>query len=271
MAMVGFSAMAGTPALADGPQRVVSINLCTDQLAMLLAAPGQLLSVSFLALDPTSSAMVEEAAAFAINHSQAEEIAFLRPDLVLAGRYSNALTLQMLERLGYELLLFDPETSIADIRTNLRKMGKALGQEPRAEALIALMDRDLAALAAGLPDDRPRAALYYSAGYTLGAGSLADDILTHAGLQNIAPSLGLSGGGTLPLEALVLAGPDVIVRGQSYEGYSRDEDLLRHPVLQHFLRPPRVALQTTPEWTCGTPQTIAVIEQLAKAARHRPE
>ena len=39
------------------PLRVVSINLCTDQLAMLLAAPGQLVSVTHLARDPEASVM----------------------------------------------------------------------------------------------------------------------------------------------------------------------------------------------------------------------
>jgi iron complex transport system substrate-binding protein len=41
-------------AAADAPARVVSVNLCTDQLAMLIAAPGQLQSVSWLAADPSS-------------------------------------------------------------------------------------------------------------------------------------------------------------------------------------------------------------------------
>ena len=50
--------LAAAPAAAqEAPARVVSMNLCTDQLAMLLAAPGQLLSVSKLARDPMSSAM----------------------------------------------------------------------------------------------------------------------------------------------------------------------------------------------------------------------
>ena len=61
------------------------MNLCTDQLAMLLADPGQLVSVSHMALDPLSSAMVEEAEAFTINRGGAEQVYLMRPDLVLAG------------------------------------------------------------------------------------------------------------------------------------------------------------------------------------------
>jgi hypothetical protein len=49
------------PPAASAPERVVSINLCTDQPPMMFAAPGQLVSASHLATDPRSSAMAEEA------------------------------------------------------------------------------------------------------------------------------------------------------------------------------------------------------------------
>ncbi len=59
----GFALWAGVvwagSVWAGPPERVVSVNLCTDQLAMLLAAPGQLISVSHLASDPLSSSMVK--------------------------------------------------------------------------------------------------------------------------------------------------------------------------------------------------------------------
>mgnify|MGYP006999250795 CR=1 FL=1 len=64
--VVGGSAGAAPAALpppATPPARVVSMNLCTDQLAMALAAPGQLISVSYIARDPRASAMAEEALA----------------------------------------------------------------------------------------------------------------------------------------------------------------------------------------------------------------
>ena len=53
-------ALAG-PVAAQPPQRVVSMNLCTDQLAMMLAGPGQLISVSHLGHDPAVSPMAAQA------------------------------------------------------------------------------------------------------------------------------------------------------------------------------------------------------------------
>ena len=230
--------MGATGAFAAGgdpPRRVVSTNLCTDQMAMLLAAPGQLVSVGYLARDRVSSALSHEAAAYPVNHGQAEEIAFLRPDLVLAGAHGNPATIAMLERLGIPVARFAPEASLADIRANLRAMGAVMGRAARAEELIALMDARLDALAARLPADRPLGAVYYSGGYTAGSESLAGDMLRAAGIDNLAERLGMTWGGTLSLEQLVLSRPDTIVRGQRYGGHSRGEEMLTHPVLARYM------------------------------------
>ena len=64
------------------PLRVVSINVCTDQLAMLLAKPQQLLSVSYMASDPESAVLHEMAQNYHPNHGLAEEIFLMKPDLI---------------------------------------------------------------------------------------------------------------------------------------------------------------------------------------------
>ena len=64
------AALAAAPAHADAPRRVVSMNLCTDQLAMLVAGEGQLLSVSPLSADPRGSAMADVAAGYPLNHGR---------------------------------------------------------------------------------------------------------------------------------------------------------------------------------------------------------
>ena len=96
---VAVALWAGAGAGAAGaapPERVVSINLCTDQLAMLLADPGQVVSVSRLATDPLSSSMVEQARAYAANRGGAEQVFLMHPDLVLAGQYTSAETISLL-------------------------------------------------------------------------------------------------------------------------------------------------------------------------------
>ncbi|OWJ78222.1 cobalamin ABC transporter substrate-binding protein [Haematobacter genomosp. 1] len=248
------------------PRRVVSVNLCTDQLAMMLAAPGQLVSISHLASDPRSSAMTEEAARYPRNHGLAEEIVLLQPDLVLAGRYGSAATTALLRRIGVPVEVFDPETSLAGIRDNVRRMGAALGRTAEAQSLVKRFDADLAALGQP-PADRRRAALYYANGYTAGDGSLAGEILAAAGLANIASELGLRGGGMVSLEQLVLADPDLIIRGERYAGSSRAEDLLDHPALAALAGAAQGALADA-DWVCGTPHVIDAVRRLRDRAAY---
>ena len=59
--MVVWGLLVSQATANEAPERVVSMNLCTDQLAMLLAGPGQLASVTYIATHPRASAMAEEA------------------------------------------------------------------------------------------------------------------------------------------------------------------------------------------------------------------
>ena len=154
---------AALPAQAE-PQRVVSMNLCSDQLAMMLAAPGQLISVSSLAQDPRLSPMAQEAAAYRPNSGRAEEIYLMRPDLVIAGTYTPPATVAMLRRLGIRVETPPPSEDFDAIRADIIRMGDWLGRRDAARDLLARFDADLAI--ARSPRGQGRAALYYANGFT---------------------------------------------------------------------------------------------------------
>ncbi|MCV6595831.1 MAG: ABC transporter substrate-binding protein [Mangrovicoccus sp.] len=243
------------------PMRVVSMNLCTDQMAMMLAGPGQLMSVSYLARDPHASSMAQEAKAYPVNYGRAEEIYLLKPDLVIAGSFTTRATVDMLRRLGTPVAVIDPAYSLEEVRARITQMGAYLGREAAAAQLVAEFDAGLAQIP---KSDRPlRAATYYARGYTSGTRSLAHEILQAAGLSNIASELGLSAGGTLPLEQLALADPDFLVTGRDYGGRSRAEEVLDHPVLRHLKSTRAGTSIADRDWVCGTPFVLRAIKTLA--------
>ncbi|MEM8699343.1 MAG: ABC transporter substrate-binding protein [Pseudomonadota bacterium] len=246
-----------------GPERVVSMNLCTDQLALLLG-PEQVISISYLAQDPRSSAMAEEAAAYPSNRGLAEEIFLMQPDLVIAGSYTTRATVDMLRRLGVRVEIFRPADNLADIRDRVRKMGEVLGNPGRSDRLIAQFDTDLASVQR---QDGPglRAATYYANGYTSGPGTLADDLMRAAGLRNIAGEFGQHGGGYLALEALVMANPDLLITGQPFESPALADEILAHPALDAIREGVGKAPVADRDWICGTPFVIAAIRRLAAA------
>ena len=249
-----------------GPSRVVSMNLCTDQLAMLLAAPGQLASVSYIARDTRASAMADQAVAYPINHGKAEEIYLLKPDLVLAGAYSTRATTDMLQRLGVPVVVFQPADSLEDVRDRILQMGEALGREDAARDLLADYDAQLAALRIA-DGPRPRSALYAANSYTSGPQSLAGQILEAAGLDNIAVDLGYARSGRMPLEVLAMAAPDLLVGTTAYPRASRSEDNLAHPVVQQLAARSGAGQMRDADWVCGTPHVLRAVQNLVEERR----
>lgn len=268
-ALALFGAGAGqaeTPApgtARDMPSRVVSINLCTDQLAMLLAAPGQLVSVSHLASDPLSSAMVEQAQAYPQNRGQAEQVYLMRPDLVLAGTYTAQATVELLRSLGVEVVQVPPADSLAQVAEQMRVVGNALGRHEAGEAMAREFEAAIAELA--VSGEKATAAMYYPNGYTAGAGTLSDEILTLTGFRNVAGEAGLTGGGILPLERLVMAGPQMIVTSTPYPGASRSEEILVHPALDAIRSTAAKAQMSDADWVCGTPYLLRAVQGMAEA------
>ncbi|WP_166434089.1 ABC transporter substrate-binding protein [Roseovarius spongiae] len=260
-AILAGAVIIGAAARAEAPARVVSINLCTDQLAMLIAGEGQLLSVSHIARDRRVSAMADLAAGLDVNYGRAEEIYMLRPDLVLAQEYSPRATLAMLRRLGIPVVTLPDAATFGDVRANMAEMGRLLGREDAAAALIAEYDARLAALRDEAAE-RPRAVLYQASGYTSGGDTLAGRILIAAGFANAAAAADYGTGAKIPLEVLAMLAPDLVLTSEPYPGASRSEEMLRHPVVA-ALREGRRAAMTDHDWICGTPFVLRAVEHLA--------
>lgn len=233
LATAALLALGPGGAAAAPPERVVSINLCTDLLAMRVAAPGQLVSVSFLAQDPAHSPVARAARRFPGNKGSAEEVLGFRPELVVAGAYSARESVAMLRRLGYRVEVFPLVDGFDGIRAQLRRMGTVLEQQPRAEAIIAAFD---SALRSASPPPttraRPLAITYGPNGFIEGVGTLGHDILTASGLENLATRLGRPGYTQLPLELLLLAEPDLVILPEPPAFPARAYEITHHPALQ---------------------------------------
>ena len=245
------------------PQKIVSLNLCTDQLLMLLADPNQIASLSKIVDDQNVSFLAEKSAEFRKNRGDAEEIFVDSPDLVVAGVYTEKATVQILQSLGVRVEIFPIEQNFDDIVENIRKMGLLVGHSDRAKRMIDDFNIRLEELRSGITE-RPRAAIYSANGYTTGTDTMSGQILKTAGFQNIAEEVGMSFGGTLPLETLVMLQPDFVITGKAYPGHSRSEEILKHPALRPF----KGITQTDAKWICGTP---AVLDAVAELQRAHPE
>ena len=257
-------ALAAAPAPAAKPRRIVSTNVCTDQLVLMLAERARIASLSHLAADPRVSAMSREAAGLPVNHGLAEEIIPLAPDMVIAAAFATRATNTILRRLGYRVLEVPVATGLGAIERNILAVAEAVGEPDKGSALAR---RFAARMAAGRPrrtDPAPLAALYWANGYTSGTGTLANAVVEAAGFRTLGRALGIAGTGVLPLETLLAARPDVVILGREREEPALAGAVLRHPALvRAFAGRPAIRI---PEnlWLCGTPRIAAAFERLAR-------
>ncbi len=259
--------LAAAPAGA-APQRIVSVNLCTDQLALLMAPREHVISVSYLAARPDISFESDRVGDILLNHGRSEEILPLAPDIVLAGRYTARPTVFLLQRLGYKVFDQDISRSIAEVRERVGEVGEVLGTQAEARALIAAMDQRLAALAPTTGERRPTAVYYQANGYTAGNDTLVGDIIEHAGLENLGGRLGIAGHGRMPLETLLDLQPDILIRDdQPPRAPALAYEVLRHPALQALID--RSLQVTVPSrlWICGIPTVVEAVAILSEARR----
>ncbi|WP_273784522.1 ABC transporter substrate-binding protein [Brucella intermedia] len=263
---VGLALFVRNPAdAAESPKRVVSINVCTDQLAILLAREGQLQSISYLSQDPELSVMAAKARQLPANHAQAEEVFLMKPDLVLAGTFSSRATVGLLRRLGVRVEEFAPARSFSDIEDHLRRMGELLGRQAEASREIDKMKAALAAIQQ--PVRRKTVALYYANSYTSGRGTLVDEAVRLAGLDNLADKTGVSGSAPLSLEKLVLEKPDILVRSSRERAPALAFENFEHPALRAFERQARAVTIEDNLTVCGGPFSVEAVAELAEAAR----
>ncbi|MFK4825880.1 ABC transporter substrate-binding protein [Paenochrobactrum sp. BZR 588] len=254
----------GNVAPSQAAPKVASINVCTDQLAMLLADKDQLTSVSYLSLDHKTSYLADKAMTYPLNHGRAEEIFLQKPDLVLAGSFTARATVDLLRRLGFQVEEFRPASTFDDIRANIRRVGELLEQQTRAEALIAEIDQGLAEIE--LKKRTRTIALYYANNYTSGRGSLMDTVVRHAGFTNLADKLSLNGYGQMPLELLVMHKPDYLLMGERYDGAALAYQNYEHPALQAIKK--QAVSVTLPDnlTVCGGPFTVEAVKILSDIA-----
>jgi iron complex transport system substrate-binding protein len=265
MALAAASAVAA--AAADPNPRVASINLCADQHLLALADPEQILTVSWLAADPEESLLASEAQRHTLNYGTAEELLKFDPDVVLAGTYTSPFTRTMLRRLGYRVVELEPEASIADIERNVRLVAQHVGQVTRGEQLVATLREQVRAIEANRPPRKLAAVIVRPGGFTVGAESLAHELLTLAGFTNVAAESGLDRWGSLSMETLLRSSPDVIVlTGYRSSQPSLANAALEHPALARLGATRRTVTVHTALWACGLPGSIEAAAMLQQAA-----
>lgn len=243
-------------AVAGGAyQRVVSTNLCADEYVFRLVPREHIAALSYMATDrhPQVSTIAGRAAGLRTIHPTAESVMALHPDVVVMYGGVDLRLHQTLARLGVPVIDVPWADSLADIRIATTRMGGALGNRAGAAALLKDMDAKLAAVRAKAPASPVRTIFYQPNGYVR-TSTYTDEILSAAGGLDLSTTFKPTPRGTVPVETVVAAAPDLLILGgESETGSALAYRALHHPAFRSLQGRTLMRFEALPQLLCGGP------------------
>ena len=244
-----------TTTAAARPLRVASLNLCTDELLLLLADPAQIVSVTHLAGQEAETPLWREGGRYAQNDGSLLSVVRHRPDLVLTMGGGGRDRLRIAAGLGIRTLDVPLAQDLESVKLSVRTVAAALGREAAGEQVVAR----IAALQASAPSTRRDAIWLGGGGRTVSAGGLEAQWMRLAGLAQRPLQ-----GDRVALELLAARPPAVLLRSDYRTGqYSRGQSWLGHPLASAGDRARTIATDGRP-WTCIGPPMTEEIERLRR-------
>lgn len=250
------------------PQRIASLGLCTDQVLLMLVDRSRIATVNHEAANPAVSYMAATVKDIPLNQGTAEEIIPYQPDLIISTAFASPDAVRMLKTLGYRVEMLPLPTTVAGVREMLLLAGQWFGEEVKAQALIANMDRQIADAQARNINKPARSAIIYSPnGYTIGSDTIEHDALQLAGYRNLAADMGISHFQQISLETLVTVQPErILIDNYAYNQNSLAYSYVNHPVVKHLIPLENRMYVPSHLRDCAGPQ---VSEEIAWLADHR--
>ena len=246
------------------PTRVVALAPNLTEIVFALGAGGSLVGVSEYSDFPDAARRIPRIGGLEVD---AEKVAALRPDLVLAMAEGTARgSVASLQAAGLPVLVV-PSGSLDAVLTGIRLVGARLGRETEAERLAGELARrraDVARRVAGRRRPRTLLLVWPDPPQAAGGGTFLNDLLREAGADNLVgdrpgwPVLSPEFVATAPIELLVIPDSD-----QTREGYARafrSGPLSRGPVARA-----RVVRLDESALTRPGPRVFDMLERLAES------
>ena len=231
-AMLAMGAASLAPASAAPLPRIVSMNVCTDQVLLTLADPEQILGLSRYVRDAWVTVDVSR---YRRLSGGAEDVLVLKPDVVVASLFDKRATRELLKANGLRLAELAVPRNLMEVKDQLRELGDIAGHPDRAAREIAKLDAALERARQAVAEKHYRVLPLLWRGWVAGSDSFVGSLLAETGLFSIAGDLGFAFGGFASFEAIVSAKPDLLLVSQAGD-FARDDGqaFLLHPALERF-------------------------------------
>lgn len=269
IALVTWLLMPIASAANDAPQRIVSVNMCADQLLLALAEPEQIEALSWNATRRLLSFYAEKAAQFELTRASAEDVILRKPDMVLAGPFAGGPAKAAMRRAGLNVVQLSVPGTPDEAADQIEDFGALIGQEERGRSEARILREAFATSPVKNSGRRLKALYLQRRGVVTGRGTMMDALMRAAGLEN---AVEIEGFAQIGVERLATIDADLLIldgHGLRADGDAADQGaaILAHPIVASRFPSERRVIVPQSEIICAGPPLAKALERLRRAAQ----
>lgn len=200
------------------PQRIVSLNLGTDEILVDLVQPERIAALSYLAEDEGISSIADKARKVEkklTDKGNVEAIIALQPDLVLMSDAISADVADTLRGMGIPVYISRTPSTLEETKQRVLDIAKVVGEFEKGQAIVSHMEKILNEVNVRLSQitaEKKKTIIAFSFSGAFGRrASLFNDICVKAKVINGAGEAGLEKGEILAKEQVVRINPDIFL------------------------------------------------------------
>jgi iron complex transport system substrate-binding protein len=251
------------------PEKIVSLIPSNTEIAFALGLGEQVVGVSDFDNYPEEAQAKEKIGGMEIN---IEKIISLQPNLVLA--HASAMNgtegLQQLRDAGLTVLVINDAQKFEQIYDSIAMIGKATGENKKADELIKSMQDKLAEIKAKAAEIKEKKKVFVEVSpapevFTTGKNTFMDDMITLINAENIANDQ--EGWIKIDQEVMIERNPDVIITTYGFYTENAAEQVLSRQGWENVnaIKNKQVIDVDSDRVTRSGPRIVEGVEDLAKA------
>ena len=225
------------------PKRILGNSASIDTMLLSVVTPDKLVAATEADRDPVISYIADDTKdiplTVPLTGLSMEIITEAKPDLIIASTYTSGNDLNMYRSMGIPVVVIDGPKSIQQVKDDVRIIASAVDEKERGENVIKKMDSELSEIDSRLGQETGKKPVVYLVSQMTrygGPGSMFNELLTRARIDNAITLAGGVNGQATSTELIVKTDPDMLFvstdRDSDTTGASQyRDDFLANPAI----------------------------------------
>lgn len=259
-----------TVTVLEEPRTIVSLAPTNTEILFAIGAGDRIIGDTLYCNYPEQAEQIEKVGGYST--ISIEKITALNPDIIFANDNNGLENIEHLKNLGFTVIVINPE-SMSSIYSSISMIGDCVGETENADALITDMQTRIQRITDKLAniETYPKVmhAMSVNPYWISGANTFQDELITLAGGRNAFSDV--DGWGTVTLEKLIVANPDLILTDPGADMGTPGENTLKDSFYEdnrltsvNAVKNENIFVMDADIFDRGGPRAVDALERLAE-------